>query len=61
MDAPIVVIAAATGVNVELLPHPVDSPLQIAVLNLGDEVQPLALQIQIAGDEAAKVRGVSNT
>ena len=52
---------APTGVDVELLPHAIDSPLQVAILDLGNDIQPLALQVQIAGEESAEMRGVCDT
>src|SRR5688572_2154917 len=47
VDSTVVVISSATGIDVELLPHAIDPPLQVAVLDLGDDVEPFPLQRQI--------------
>src|SRR5262245_30251948 len=60
VHAAVVVVATPTGVDVELLAHAINPPLQVAVLNLRNEVEALALQIQIAGDQTTKMRGMSN-
>src|SRR5689334_24616542 len=55
MDAPIDVVRAPTWIDVELPPHPIDSPLEIAVLELRQEMNAAALQIEITGDKPTKM------
>src|SRR5262245_31787157 len=56
MDATIVVVGAAARVDVELLAHAVDLPLQVAVLDFRHRMHPPALQVHIAHRQAAKMR-----
>src|SRR5687767_2883272 len=60
MDAAVDVVGATAGVHVELAPHPVDAPLEQAVLELRDRVNPPALEKQVPREHAAQMRGVRN-
>src|SRR5205814_1665748 len=51
-------VGAAAGIDVELFANAVDLPLQIAVFQLGQRMNPSALQEQIPDRKAAEMRRV---
>src|ERR1041384_8458000 len=50
-----VVRAAPARVDVELAPHAVDAPLQVAVLELREEMNAAALEVEVTRDETAEM------
>src|SRR5262252_1365209 len=60
VNAPIPVVGAPAGVDVELLADAIDLPLQIAVLQLRDRIDPPALQEHVADQQTEEVRRVGD-
>src|SRR4051794_41086621 len=58
MHPAIVVIRAAARVHIELLPHAVDLPFQVAVLHFRKWVETGAGEEEIGNEQAAKMRRV---
>src|SRR5258706_4105584 len=60
MDPPVPVVGAAARVDVEFLANAVDFPLQVAIFQLRQWMDPSTLQEEIPDDESAEMRRVRN-
>src|SRR4029453_58067 len=60
VNATVPVVPADAGVHVEFLTKTIDLPFQIAVLHLRDGIAAGALEIQIADEQSAQMRGVGH-
>src|SRR5258705_1152418 len=56
MNAPVDVVGAAARIHVKLGAPAIHLPLDVAVLDLREEMHAAGLQVQIAGNEPAEVR-----